>query len=194
MLEKLESLIVWAEANPVLAAALIGIVWPMVTGALSFAYDRLEERFPNAVSFMRHAGLDLSSVIAMAKKNWPKRLPPLPVFLLVFPGCAAMKQVDEALEKTSALVSMVDPLLRTAYELQRQICMGHEEPEQTACLTAVESQFDPVRDQLADVRMFWCAIKPEDCDSDSDGMPDAKDSCPTIPGTAAASGCKDGAP
>lgn len=85
-----ERAITWAEANPILAAALIGIIWPAITGVASLGYHRFEERFPNFVKALRASGLDLPKTArAVFDMFWPKRLPPLPVLPLVMALFAA---------------------------------------------------------------------------------------------------------
>jgi hypothetical protein len=79
-----ERALTWAEANPILAVALIGIIWPAITGVASLGYHRFEERFPNFIQALRASGLDLPKTArAFVDMLWPKRLPPLPVLMLL---------------------------------------------------------------------------------------------------------------
>lgn len=64
------------EAYPTLGGMLITlVVWPTLTGLISFAQDELARRYPRVWDVVQRSGFD---ALGLIRARWPRRLPPPP--------------------------------------------------------------------------------------------------------------------
>ena len=76
MSERIEALLALADKYPELTAVLVAtVVWPTITGLVSFAQDAIKARAPRLWSVLKSSGFDALGTI---RKVWPRRLPPPP--------------------------------------------------------------------------------------------------------------------
>jgi hypothetical protein len=76
MNDRLEAFFALAERYPEIATVLVtAVIWPTITGLVSFAQDSIKARAPRVWSVLKSSGFDALGTI---RKVWPKRLPPPP--------------------------------------------------------------------------------------------------------------------
>ncbi len=159
-----ERAITWAEANPILAVALIGIIWPAITGMASLGYHRFEERFPNFIKALRASGLDVPKTArALVDMLWPKRLPPLPVLFvlclsLVALGCNAeqLKAAQTAAEAGRDIATAAEPCFVDHRDRMLAVCADDK-----ACQQKVNDAYKPIADAFDAFHTAWCIVSPK---------------------------------
>jgi len=65
----------WLAAHPEIVA-LATLLWPTLTGALSFVHTQIARRFPLVVQFLKASGLDIPKVARVFRLLFRKRLSP----------------------------------------------------------------------------------------------------------------------
>jgi hypothetical protein len=155
----MEQLFDLAERYPQLAAIVVSlVVWPTLTGLLSFAFHRLEERYPALVAMLRASGLDMPRTLEAIRAAWPKRLPkpPGPGMLLmlafVFTGCGAQEQLVKFAEASRDVATYAEPCMLGALEVDLARCSTPE------CVAEVQHKWAAPMSTLDLVKQTWCAI------------------------------------
>ncbi len=173
-----ERALVWAEANPVLAVALIGIVWPALTGAASLLYHRFEARFPNLIATLRASGLDIPQTARnLVALLWPKRLPKPPTFPTVLFILAAACAAVALLGCGGALEELADDSakgLAAGAELSNVCAESMDErldlrtgkaapcaPTDAMCLAEAEAESKEADAAINTIRKLFCKYAPE---------------------------------
>jgi hypothetical protein len=158
----MEQLFELAERYPQLAAIVISlVVWPTITGLLSFAFARLEERFPVLVATLRASGLDLPRTLEAIRAAWPKRLPKPPssgtllMLTLVLCGCGAQEQLVKYAEASRDLAEYAEPCMLGALEVDLARCSTPE------CVAAVKKKWEAPMGVLDLVKAGLCTFAPD---------------------------------
>ncbi len=157
----MEHLFELAERYPQLAAIVISlVVWPALTGLLSFVFHRLEERFPVLVAALRASGLDLPRTLEAIRAAWPKKLPkppgsgPLLMLTLLLCGCGVPEKMAKFAESSRDVATYAEPCMRGALEVDLDKCSTPE------CVDRVEQHWEDPMSALDLVKAGWCALSP----------------------------------
>ena len=157
----MEQLFELAERYPQLAAIVVSlVVWPTLTGLLSFLFHRLEERYPALVAMLRASGLDMPRTLEAIRAAWPKRLPKPPgpgtllMLSLVLCGCGAQEQLVKFAEASRDVATYAEPCMLGALELDLARCSTPE------CVAEVQHKWAAPMSTLDLVKQTWCTISP----------------------------------
>lgn len=75
-----KTVLAWLAAHPDLVAVLmVAVVWPVLSGAASYADEWLARRFPTAAAMLRASGFDAKRFLALAGSVLRRRVPTLPI-------------------------------------------------------------------------------------------------------------------
>ena len=75
-----KTILAWLAAHPDLVAVLmVAVVWPVLSGAASYADEWLARRFPTAAAMLRASGFDAKRFLALALAVLRRKVPTLPI-------------------------------------------------------------------------------------------------------------------
>jgi hypothetical protein len=127
------ALLAWLADNPAFTVVLFtAVIWPALSGVLSFAWRKLEERAPNVIALLRAVGLDLPgakrAMVALVSGFLARRgvktppMPLLPLAMLVLslavvaPACgflaAHLPEIVAAVSEAATKIDLVEDFVR----------------------------------------------------------------------------------
>ena len=166
MNERIEAFFALAERYPEIATVLVtAVIWPTITGLVSFAQDSIKARAPRLWSVLKSSGFDALGTI---RKVWPKRLPPPPpaaVLLLVIvapslTGCGADPKLAAFADKIATVNDIALSCEAGRYEAEQRACLDKPNPEAVACIALVRQREQAAKETFDGLHAAACALAP----------------------------------
>ncbi len=114
------------ERHPVFVTL---VLWPVLTGLLSYGQDTIKARAPRAWTFLQTAGLDAAGlqrrIVDAVRKRKPKIPPPLPLLCILLAGCTPMLCAGCTPQQTQTAVDVS----RAAADVAGAVCDELEGPD-----------------------------------------------------------------